>query len=580
MSRTKGTSAPRMKKHGFVSRALIVGLCVVFSAGCSTTRYKKQVDKEIYASIEEMQKKVFGEADDFSINTRFSKRDPKEILASELIQERMEQGKLTLTLEDALKIAVEFSREYQTEKENLYFAALRLSDTEYSFSNIFGLSASPNIERESGGSIRGEAANRARVNRFMKSGGRLSATLANDLVRYFTGDPRRALANTLSVSLTQPLLRGAGRDIVSENLTQAERNLIYAVRDYSFFQHQFAVGIVNSYFSLLGQKDTIRNNFKNFESRVESRKRAAERSKFLDRPIATQLAVQAELQAKNGYINSVTRYLNALDAFKLTLGIPLAMDVVLDDSALRELESAGMQEIQLGAAEAYKIAVETHFEVLNEIDRFEDSKRKIKVAANDLLPGLDIDSSATLDWDKEQNYRDFDVDAVRANMGLTLDLPFDRWRERNDYRESLIRFETEIRSLARTLDQKRNEIEVGLRNLENSRNVYQNNLLEVKNANDRVADQTMQAEAGRAEPQTLIDAQNDLIRAQNDLVSTLVNLLRDRLQLRLDIGVIDTASEKFWLQAQILAKDSIESAKPELQTDAGEAVISPEELFK
>ena len=580
MSRTKGTSATRMKKHGFVSRSLIAGLCIAFSAGCSTTHYKNKADKEIYSTIEEMQKQVFGEADDFSINTRYSNRDPKEILAAELIQERMEEGKLKLNLEDALKIAVEFSREYQTEKENLYFAALRLSDTEYSFSNIFGLTGSPNIERESGGSIRGEAANQARVDRFMKSGGRMSATLANDLVRYFTGDPRRGLANTLSVSLTQPLLRGAGRDIVSENLTQAERNLVYAIRDYSFFQHEFAVGIVNSYYSLLGNKDTIRNNYKNFESRVGSRKRAAERSKFMDRPIATQLAVQAELQSKNSYINSVTRYLNSLDAFKLTLGIPLTVDVVLDDSALRELEAAGMQEIQLESDEAYKIAVETHLPLLNEIDRFEDSKRKIKVAANDLLPGLDIDSSATLDWDKEENYRDFDVDEVRANMGLTLDLPFDRWRERNDYRETLIRFESQIRSLARTLDQKRNEIEVGLRNLEGNRNVYQNNVLEVKNAKDRETEQRLRADAGQSDQQTLIDAQNDLIRAENDLVSTLVKLLRDRLQLRLDIGVIETSSEKFWLQHQILAQGLTEPAKPLPEPVVGEGVITPEELFK
>jgi hypothetical protein len=580
MSRTKGTSATRIKKHGFVSRTLIAGLCVAFSAGCSTTHYKNKADKEIYGSIEKMQEQVFGEADDFSINTRYSNRDPKEILASELIQERMEEGKLNLTLEDALKIAVEFSREYQTEKENLYFAALRLSDTEYSFSNIFGLTGSPNIERESGGSIRGEAATQARVGRFMKSGGRVSATLANDLVRYLTGDPRRALANTLTVSLSQPLLRGAGRDIVSENLTQGERSLVYAIRDYTFFQNEFAVGIVNDYFRLIGQKDTIRNNYKNYESNVVSRKRASERSLFMDAPIAKQLAIQSELQAKNRYISSVIQYLNSLDSFKVTLGVPLTVEVFLDDSALRELEAAGMQEIRLEAGDAFKIAVESHLNVLNEIDRFEDSKRKINVAANDLLPGLDIDSSASLDWDKEENYREFNVDEVRANMGLTLDLPFDRWRERNDYRETLIRFESEIRSLARTLDLKRNQIEVGLRNLEGNRNIYQNNLLEVENAKEREAEQKLRADAGQVNPQTLIDAQNDLIRAENALVTTLVNVLRDRLQLRLDVGVIETSSENFWLQAQILAENATEPAAKELQPDVSGELIPPEELFK
>jgi outer membrane protein TolC len=134
--------------------------------------------------------------------------------------------------------------------------------------------------------------------------------------------------------------------------------------------------------------------------------------------------------------------------------------------------------------------------------------------------------------------------------------------------------------LARTLDLKRNQIEVGLRNLEGNRNIYQNNLLEVENAKEREAEQKLRADAGQVNPQTLIDAQNDLIRAENALVTTLVNVLRDRLQLRLDVGVIETSSENFWLQAQILAENATEPAAKELQPDVSGELIPPEELFK
>jgi len=81
----------------------------------------------------------------------------------------------------------------------------------------------------------GTVNSQAGVNQLMKSGGQLSASLANDILRYYTGDPRRSLVSILSVNLTQPLLRGFGRNNPAvENLTQAQRNVVYAVRNYSF----------------------------------------------------------------------------------------------------------------------------------------------------------------------------------------------------------------------------------------------------------------------------------------------------------------------------------------------------------
>jgi hypothetical protein len=52
------------------------------------------------------------------------------------------------------------------------------------------------------------------VSQLLRTGGRLTASIGNDLIRYFTvfgsGDNRNTVINTLSVDLTQPLLRGFG----------------------------------------------------------------------------------------------------------------------------------------------------------------------------------------------------------------------------------------------------------------------------------------------------------------------------------------------------------------------------------
>ena len=91
--------------------------------------------------------------------------------------------------------------------------------------------------------------------------------LSNDLLRYYTGDPRKSAASVLSVNLLQPLLRGAGWKIAGERLKQSHRDVFYAVRDYAHFQNTFSTDIVIQYFELLQSKDAVYNEYQNYESR-------------------------------------------------------------------------------------------------------------------------------------------------------------------------------------------------------------------------------------------------------------------------------------------------------------------------
>jgi hypothetical protein len=103
--------------------------------------------------------------------------------------------------------------------------------------------------------------------------------LVNTLLHYYTGNPNRTAFSTAFAELTQPILRGFGaKNPAVENLTQAERNVIYAIRDFGFFQDQFAGDIVADYFALLTQKDVIRNRYTNYPGRVKSTQRLMERA--------------------------------------------------------------------------------------------------------------------------------------------------------------------------------------------------------------------------------------------------------------------------------------------------------------
>src|SRR5690606_19000961 len=66
-------------------------------------------------------------------------------------------------------------------------------------------------------------------------------------------------------------------------------------------------------------------------------------------------------------------------------------------------------------------------------------------------------------------------------------------------------------------------------------------------ARRRVEMNVILLEAGRVQIRDLREAQDSLIAAQNEVTSTLVSYLQARLQLLLDIGVLDTSRPKFWL---------------------------------
>lgn len=547
----------------------VAGFCLaaVLLAGCSANHYRRAADKEVYGILRDYERRVLGNTNEFTIDTRFSNRKPKEIPPSEIIQERTATNRRVIDLDHALKIAVENSREYQTEKERLYLEGLSLTGARYEFTPQFIANSTAQVEgfqstvtqTENGESrrverhtLRGSVRNQIGVSKLLKTGGQLSLALGNDLVRYFTGKPdaiaRNSAINTLSVDLTQPLLSGFGvNNPLVEALTQAERDVVYAVRTFSLYQEQFAVDTVNSYFDLLTLKDIVRNNYRNYTNRVEFTVYLEARAVDRERRSNVDDARTAELSARTSYINSLANYMTQLDAYKLRLGVPVSEEIYLDDRDLSELIEAGLPQVQLGREAAFNLALKNQLEILNAIDRFEDSKRKVRIAADQLRAALGLFSNATLASEGPDDYANFDPAKVRYTAGVRLNLPIDRLRERNNYRATLIAFESQIRALELTLDNYKNRIERALRTIEQARLNHLNGIEALNVAKRRVENNIMLLEAGRATPRDLREAQDSLIQAENNLSVLYAQYLAARLGLMVNIGIINIEPEKFWL---------------------------------
>ncbi len=545
----------------------------VLLAGCGTRHYRKSADKDVYRIIDQVETQIFKRTNAFTIDTPYSARDPKTILPGEIIEDRLATNRRVINLRETLDLAVRTSREYQNQKEQLYLRALALTGQRHRFTpNFFG-SINPSWSGDGNGNVDLDALKpEAGFSQAFKSGGSLSVKLVNDLMRYYTGDPGTAALSVMSVDIAQPLLQGFGRNSDAvEALTQAQRSVIYSIRSFDQYQRQFAVDIVNDYFSLLGQKDSVRNNYTNYLRRVETRRYTEARAVDRVRQSEVDDARTQELNARIMYVNSVAQYMSQIDAFKVTLGLPLKEDLYLDDGDLRELSTAGLGAVPIDRDAGFRIAVSKHADILNAIDSFEDAKRQVRLAADKLKPGIRFQGSASYAVQDSTNswsyhYARFNPDQFRYNFGLQIDLPLDRLAQRNDYRGTLVDFERELRQLGLTLDTFKERIDRGLRTLEQRRLNYISQLDALEVARRRVENDTLLLEAGRTDVQKLRQSQDALIQSQNDLVFTMVDHLQARLQVLLDLGLMTTDHPSFWLQDPLAGKlDDSQRGPPPLQ---------------
>ena len=176
-----------------------------------------------------------------------------------------ERGVLLLDRDDAVRLALLHSREYQQQCETLYLSALDVSFERFRFDTQFfagyslfgtwdgrartGAAKQTGLGGNSSSTLNASTFSAANPSAFtlrkgFTTGGQLVVDFANQLLWQFSG-PNNFTPNTvLDFSLVQPLLRNAGRARVMEQLTLAERVLLYNVRIMEQYRQAFYVDTV------------------------------------------------------------------------------------------------------------------------------------------------------------------------------------------------------------------------------------------------------------------------------------------------------------------------------------------------
>jgi hypothetical protein len=279
-----------------------------------------------------------------------------------------------LNLEQAAELGLINSRQFQDQREDLYLTALPVTFERFSFAYQFFLTNETireiaGSESSVGKQNRWISNSSAGFSKLFATGALLTLSYANETIINLTGNLRHTTSvSTLNLDLVQPLLRGGGFAVNLEPLTQVERNLVYAIREFARFRKEYFVQVATGlgaqadvffgdasalgggfgtgdqfggnqgYLPTLRLASQVANERKNVAALMRALDlfRGYEEGGIVE-PLQVSRIESQLLNSQSSLLRQALSARNALDQFKLQLGLPANVPLELDDAPLQPL---------------------------------------------------------------------------------------------------------------------------------------------------------------------------------------------------------------------------------------------------
>jgi len=462
-------------------------------------------------------------------------------------------GVLSLSMRDALCVAARNDRQYQKLKESVFSSALDLDYQQYQFETSFSGMLLSLLQGDPDAYKATEKGN-VGFDRTFENGAELAGEMALDVVSLLKDD-WRSVGLTGDLTMTVPLLRGSGREIVREPLTQAERNLAYAIHTFEAYRQSYAVAVATTYFDAMEYAQRWRNAIDNERNLSENCRRAEmmfEAGRM--QRIQVDQARSDLLDANETMISTRKSYETKLDAFKIKMGLPPESRIGLNPVEMDRLERrmARLARISGSAVEAFpdereacRIALTKRHDLAVTRGAVEDAERAVKIAADALRADVALTGKTGFDRSRETGMHGFSGDESWSAQ-VEADMPWNRRKERNAFRKKLIALEQAKRTLESEEDTIKQSVRSGLRSLVSARASYENQVESVRVAQLRVESNVLFLQSGRSSMRDVLEAQAALLSARNALCAAQIDWRLADLELRRDMGVLEIDEAGVW----------------------------------
>jgi len=490
-----------------------------------------------------------------------------------------------MSLANAIEIATASNRSYQGEKEALYNSVLDLTTERHAFDLLYNITGGAEyknfvqkdnillVANEHYGStdpdviakglnvtdkeifknfatthdVQKRVDGKVQFTKLLKNGAQLSLDFSTVWLNQLLLHSESSVSASLVASFKQPLLKGFGKKVVMENMTQSERNVIYALRKFAQYRKAFVVTVVTKYYGVLSANDGVlnaKNNLKQIRFSTARTRMMADSGRLPK--VELDQARQNELSAENRLIQSKKAYEESLDGFKVFLSYAPDAQFSLDPNELVALKDIGVIPPEIALDKALLIGLSNRLDLKSEVNRVEDRFRQMGIVEDAFKVKLDLVGSIGVANSGGDDIRLKLDDKTAYTLGLDIDLNLDKLSERNNYRKALITKEKQRRSFAQKYSDVTLEIRTSYRDLVESSKRYEIENISLQLAQTRVDSTEMLLLAGRAITRDLLESQDALLKAQNGVTSALIEHTIAKLSFYKNIELLQVKPDGMW----------------------------------
>ena len=224
--------------------------------------------------------------------------------------------------------------------------------------------------------------------------------------------------------------------------------------------------------------------------------------------------------------------------------------------ASARLESIIMEGVMISPKDSTEVASSYRMDWKNNRAALVNVWRKADLAKEDLKSDLDLVLSGDLGSDS-MGAGQFESDESRIRVGIELDTPLSKVRERNRYKASLLRYQQARRSylayedsILRAFRAHQRLAKLFQLNFELSRAAVRGAIAQVDLARMRLDEPPQpgrNAQFGATTARDLVNALNDLLDASNSFVEVWIGYEAMRMRYAYDLGTMQLSEEGIWI---------------------------------
>lgn len=438
-------------------------------------------------------------------------------------------GETPMTLADCIAVAVRENRTIRNAYLDRVVQKYDLRVAEDKFTPKLLLT--PSIQTSGGSGTTPDTATAGlsgSVAELLPTGAAISLTAKHDVTS--TDNIRPGRAYGWNVSLSQPLLKGAGIDVNTASVTTARRSEqgnILSLKSTIMDTLTTVVTAYRGYIQAIKALEISRQSLERSRELIETNKEliAAGRMAAIE-------SVQSEADVA-GKEFSLLSSENAVDAARLALTKAIDID---KNSRITPLEETGIPAVPYNLEQAKKLAFENRPDYLNSQLGYQNAKLQLVVAKNSTLWDLAFTGAYGEDYTREgaPGSNSF---AGAWNAGLKLTVPIGDLTIRQGLIASEVALKKQENDLARQRENIAIEVQDALRSAEMNLRQIKLATLSRTLTEQKVEIETEKLKAGRSTNFQLLSFQNDLVNARNSELGAIITYLNALTTLDRTLGI-------------------------------------------